>query len=352
MSDLLNDPDRRRLCELLPEDGTSGPWTVSDIRLDRLRVMGNDRARALRLSVRLSLVGTAPEQQHHLCLCLDSDRWACAQPGPPVHVPDGHGPVVPGEPDTRLTYSISDMRVSDVPEEQNRFWMKYIYPEVAHSGLVPDGGRDDSLGDEILQRLSDWIGQTLRVDHVGGAVDCALTGPAGFFGPVEHQLLERSGQLDLEVDATRLAALDNDEDTGGEGTTFLTLYGERHGRWLLHRRTALVRKARRRENPPPTRFQCDVQVADSADEMITLAGLGDLQKRLFARADILPSARLQEDTPTEPAKEPTSLDVSAIPERSRRYVQALVGMAQQGQLTSGDLDVILRLARHVGRRKP
>jgi hypothetical protein len=41
------------------------------------------------------------------------------------------------------------------------------------------------------------------------------------------------------------------------------------------------------------------------------------------------------------------VDLSAVPERSRRYVVAIVELAKKGRLSQINLDVLLRIARQL-----
>jgi hypothetical protein len=195
---------------------------------------------------------------------------------------------------------------------------------------------------------------TLGVDTVGGALRCAESGPAGVFGTVESRVLERTGQADLAFDGTLLAEASDAKEQGGDPTCLLALYGERHGAWVLHRRRLQPRKVRRPNDPAlPPLYSCEVLVADNAEDLVALAGLGTAEKRLFQKADILPHETLAgyhaEKARKGAEAPPQAVDLGKVAARPRLQLLAIVALVREGKLNPVDLDLLLRLARQLSK---
>jgi len=329
---------------LLSEQG----WRVGYMALERLAVEGDERARRLRLWVDVVLSGDVPGQQVQLRLNVCSDAWAPESRLPPIHVREAFEPEVAANPSAPLGYRISGVTRVEAALTTGAFWLKCLLQDVDAGTSGPPDAPEGHWRDDLPASLARWLAQTLRVDTVGGAVSCAMSGPVGRFGAVSRRVLERTGQADLEVDVTVLGEADDTSETGGDGTRFLALYGERHGAWLLHRRVAEPRRLRRADSGSQAPFQSDVLVADSAESLMRLAGLGSVEKRLFREAGILNNATLLEDDAE--ARVPHWIDVGSLPDRTRAGLSTIVSLANRGKLGAADIDLIARIARYLSGR--
>lgn len=204
----------------------------------------------------------------------------------------------------------------------------------------------------LRRALVEWIRGGAKIGTVPGALEWLEKGPVGHFGPVEPRVLSRSGQADLSADVTPLGEANDTSDAEGDGSCFLSLYGDRHGLLLLHRSAvAAGRTSAKQTQRAPHR---EVLVARSADELIAAAGLGVVEKRLFRAAGLLDPVPLWTEMGREgdPAATPdptTVLDLAELPDRSRQAFKAIHAFAQQGKLGAADIDLLLKMARHLAR---
>lgn len=332
------------IAELLPDHG----WRIGYMALERLAVEGDERARRLRLWVDVVLSGGVPGQQAQLRLNVCSDAWVPESRLPPIHVREAFEPEVAANPSAPLGYRISGVTRVEAALTTGAFWLKCLLQDVDAGTSGPLEAPVGHWREDLRESLARWLTQTLRVDTVGGAVSCAMSGPVGRFGAVSRKVLERSGQADLEVDVTVLGEADDTPETGGDGTRFLALYGERHGAWLLHRRVAEARKLRRADSGSQAALQSDVLVADSAESLMRLAGFGAVEKRLFREAGILKNATLLEEG--SEAWAPHWIDLGSLPDRTRVALSSIVSLASRGKLGAADIDLIARVARYLSSR--
>lgn len=308
-------------------------WRVVHLAPEALEVEGRGDLRRLRLRVVVYLA--AGDAVTELRLRLTGDAWK-----PPHPMPPGCGDlpveVAQARPDG-LAYAPDELAARPA---ESAGWLGYLASE--DEADLPD---DAALGERVAMALSHWLVNALAIDTPEGAWVFAMNGPVGYFGPVEPCVLERSNQADLAVDVTRLAEAD-DRDLMEEGGYFLTLYGERHGLWLLHRRQAVIAKSPRKSVPGS--LNCEVLVAESAAALIAIAGMGRVEKRLFHAAGVLPHATLWGASPGT-ADPTTALDLAGLAERPRRHLQDIAALAWQGKLAAADIDLLFRTARHLAR---
>jgi hypothetical protein len=304
------------------------------------------------------LLGSSPEEQSPLRLRLLSDSWSQASAWPPRQLQAELQPSLAGQPREALNYQVSEVEPREDTGKGEGFWQAYLQPgaPAALPGPSSDSGALDTARDEdLLESLVHWLTETLRVDTVGGALRCVEFGDVGVFGPVKRRVLERSGSADMEVEATLLGEASDAEDPGAQATLILELYGDRYGAWLLQRRRLLAANRRRPQGEAVAAYQCDVLVADSVEDLVQSAGLGPIEKQLFQAAGLLPNESFYEhyrqssdaldDGGAVPAA--ANVDLSKLPDRSQRYVQALLALAVTGKLSHADLDLLLRVARQL-----
>lgn len=329
---------------LLPDEG----WRIGDMALERLVVEGNEHARRLRLWVDVALSGGAPTRQVQLRLTVCSEAWAADSRLPPVHVREIFEPEVAADASVPLGYWITGLTRVEPATATGAFWLKYLFKDADGGPVDREEAPEGHWRDDLPESLAVWLAETLRVGTVGGAISCAMSGPAGRFGVVSRRVLERTGQADLEVDVTPLGEADDRPETDGDGTRYLSLYGERHGSWLLHRRIAEQRKVRRANSASQVPLKTDVLVADSAESLVRLAGLGPVEKRLFREAGVLKNATLLEENPEAAA--PHWIDLGSLPDRTRAGLSGIAALATRGKLGPADVDLLARIARYLSGR--
>ncbi|MCG6659761.1 hypothetical protein HOP52_18590 [Halomonas campisalis] len=343
----------------LPDAWDSPNWRVGHIAAAKLSVEGNARLRRLRIGVELFLLAEGDAAPCRLRGELVSASWSPLAPLPPVQQRlEGETPDLPAVASVPLPFTFAGLG-APVRVSGERSWLQYLHPIKAMVGAADSASEPMPLAESLQLALAEWLTHDFPVATLGEAIDTAMCGPVGHFGPLESRVLERSGQSDLAIEATWLGEVDNAAEQGGRATLALTLYGERFGAWVLHRRGMQPVKARpKQESGPAPVFAHEVLVADTADALIEQAGLGPVEKRLFQQVGILPHARLwqQVDEPEggEPAdeadpKSAMTLDLSALPDRGRRHLQAIAGLVRQGKLGPSDIDLLLKLARQLSR---
>ena len=343
-----------------------------------LRVVGHTHARQLIIDVELMLFGdgtASPNGGHppawRLRGQLVSSAWVPQHTVPPV-----------GQQDEAIDASITDVTTASAAEvtytvtltqpplqiKGDTAWLKYLPPSTAGEAEQGETANDITLTDKLCHAFSDWLTETLPVSTVEAACETACHGPVGHFGAVEPYVLERSGQADLAVDATLLGRADDSPNTGSEPTTQLFLYGERFGTWLLHRQRTQILKPPHKDAPAPKQVTSEVVIAPTADALIQQCDLTPTEKRLFQQVGILPPATLwpaqdivtpQEATPDNTvittdgtASAPsTALDLSGVPDRPRKHLQAITQLAEQGKLDATDTDLLLKTARQLSKAK-
>lgn len=332
-----------------------GPWRLRNITAVRALMEPEDAQRRLRLWADVQLLGRA-ESRACLQVELCSEPWQVVAPGegsssaPAASIEGvGVGPVQ-AQP---LAYCIAGIRATDGTGAG--FWQQYLTPGQVQVPAATRQVSADDLGEVLRAALARWLGRTLAVTTVSAASEFADSGSVGAFGTVQGRVLERTAAADLAVDVTPLGEVTDADDHEGVAHARMALYGERHGRWLLHRCVAQPRKPRRNEAVLQPLYQCEVLVAESAAELVAMAGLGQLEKRLFQAAGVLPHATLADPTTSEANEEgatPQQLDISRVPDRSRRFLQAIAALAQPGGgLDATDLDVLLRVGRQIARQR-
>ncbi|WP_404298467.1 hypothetical protein [Halomonas sp.] len=344
------------LAVALPDAGTTRHWQVGHIAPMSLRVEGNKQARRLLLVVDIYLMSVEEAAPLKLRGQLVSAAWSPLASMPPAHQLADIVPEVAPVAKARLDVTLAAMS-QPIPISDERSWLQFLSPAKAMATHDEEASVSAPLVESLPQALKEWLTHVLPATTVAEAIDLALHGPVGYFGPVEPRVLERSGQADLAVDATWLGEADNGAQQGGQTTSILTLYGERHGNWLLHRRNALPTKARNKQETPPLSWTCEVLVTASAKQLVELAGLGTLEKRLFQQAGVLPHARLwpdgedcesDRDAGADVAGS-TFLDLSQLADRPRRHLQAIVSLAQEDKLSPQAIDLLLRVARQLAK---
>lgn len=354
-----------RLRASLPDAWDSPNWRVGYISPASLTVEGNDRLRRLRIGVEFFLLAHEEATPCRLRGELVSSSWSPLAPLPPVqqHLA-GEAPDLPDDVSCPLSYVLAGLG-APVRVNGDQSWLKYLHPIQAMAGSTEVACEPLPLAEALPEALAEWLTNDFPVATLGAAIDTAMRGPVGHFGPLESHVLERSGQQDLAIEATWLGEVDNAVEQGGQASLSLTLFGERFGAWVLCRRSMQPVKARPKQEPaPPPLFTHEVLVAETGDALIEQAGLGPLEKRLFQQVGILPHARLwheaddseevelaDESRAAEAGKlkPDTSLDLSAVPDRGRRHLQAIAALARQGKLAPSDTDLLLKLARQLSR---
>jgi len=327
-----------------------------------LSLAGHSQARQLTLVVDI-VITDADQRAYRLRGQLTSEAWAPLGDFPPVgKVRRALMPSVPAEATAPLAYTFK-AETPPVPITGDPYWLKYLYPQLnetktASNTLDASATTAASVVTALLHALSDWLTEAFPLATVGEAITMACHGPVGYFGSVDSYVLERTGQADLAIEATLLAQIDDTRITGKEPTTSLRLYGERFGLWLLHRQT--VKPVRPHVKNTALVMTCEVLMADTAAALIQIAGLGSLEKRLFQQAGILHHATLWQDAHQQAspaaagiatdARTPQQLDISQVADRSRRYLQTLVALVQQGKLDTTDLDLLLKTARQLSKK--
>jgi len=320
--------------ETIAEEGNN-LWRVRNMTLATVALEHDAGVAHLRLNVDVWLGGKAAETQLKLRVALASKPWE-----------EG---AASSDPEQPLEYRVESLQPVATSAAGEGRWQQYLTPGSSPAPADLARAPADTLRQELLLVLERWLAHNLVVNTVAGARRCALSGSVGQHGPLQRKVLERSGQADLEVDVTAFGEVSDASERGGSPGTILALYGERHGRWLLHRRVAQPQKVRRNEPELPQQFSCTVLIASDIDALIKLAGLNPLEKRLFQSAGFLPHATLPEPAAAEPspADTPQTIDVSKVADRARAYLQAIAALAQTGKLNVGDMDLLLKLARHL-----
>jgi len=352
---------RQRLSEAAAQLPPALHWRLDHLAAQHLRLHSDGQA--CRLQLRLTAYLQAPDTQRYAQIDLDllSTPWLPTRTLPPPVV--GNTPLptpVEAAGHATLSYSLERAAPGSADNGANGSWLRYLgtpHPDSSASAGLP-------LWQQLEPAVAHWLEHTGAVQTVAGAEAAAFEGPLGYFGPLEAHLLERTGQLDLTVDATLLASADDAHETGGEPTTTLALYGERFGVWLLNRRSVKVLKAARRGAPAVQQWLSEVVVAESVEALLAQTGLGTVEKRLFRQAGLLQAEPLWPSRQSETtagsteaadsapaAAAATTLDLSAVPDRPRRYLQAIVALAQQGKLDATDMDLLLRTARQLARAR-
>ncbi|MFT7286674.1 MAG: hypothetical protein ACI87W_000783 [Halieaceae bacterium] len=358
----LSFADERLAAEAQPGSGANRPWRVSNMELAKLVLEGDTRARRLCLWVDVLLLGSTPDEQAPLRLTLTSDAWSHGDAWPPCALQTALAPCLTGLPGELLSYTVSEVVPRDIAGPGEGFWHAYLESGAGASLGAPAASpqhTDVAQATDLLGALAAWMTETLGVHTVGGALRCVEFGEVGFFGPVTHRVLERSGGADLAADLSPLGEASDAPEPGVEASLRLELYGDRHGAWLLQRRRLVPQNKRRNEPGSTPLYDCDVLLAESAADLLQQAGLGRTEKKLFRAAGLLSHETLR-DFYAQRAESAdgaeggegaaaASVDLSTVPERSRRYVQALLVLAQSGKLSAPDLDVLLRTARQLAR---
>lgn len=327
-----------------------------------LSIEGNEHARRLVLAFECYLY---PTQRAAVRLKgrLISQSWAPLLPLPPVGraVPDLKPELDGSHPEVELAFTL-DLTPSSPTAVETYQWMKFLQPlhrdddiEQASPALPPP--------EALTTALQHWLHRRFGLSTLSQAIDIARQGAFGQFGAVEPVVLPRSEQPDLQLDATLLGRTDNSHEVEGAHlpVVSLALYGERYGRWVLHRRTLHPLKAIPK-NIALSRIRDEVIVTDSSDSLLQQVGLDDTAKRLFQLCGLLPHTTLWYDDPamqTEMSDEPAegasapvpAPNLSALPDKARRQLQAILSLAQTGTLDSSDIEILWRNARHLGRRK-
>ncbi|TQE92852.1 MAG: hypothetical protein FKY71_18920 [Spiribacter salinus] len=347
----------------------------------KLQVAGHAQARQLLIDIELIVFGVSP------ALSDDSGSYRPAwrlqgQLASTAWIPSSSWPPV-SQPDETIEAAITDVAEASAVDlayqltltqppiqiKEDTAWLKYLPPgparEADHGNIV-DG---TTLTDKLCDALNDWLTETFPVSTVEATGETACHGSVGHFGPVEPYVLERSGQADLAVDATLLGRADDSPNTGSEPTTQLFLYGERFGTWVLHRQRTQILKPPHKDAPAPKQVTSEVVIAPTADALIQQCDLTPTEKRLFEQVGILPPATLwpaqgiatpQEATPDintvitsdGTASAPsTALDLSGVPDRPRKHLQAITQLAEQGKLDATDTDLLLKTARQLSKAK-
>lgn len=352
--------------------------TIGPIAPVALKVSGHDRAPRLILQVELILIGecsagrdtsTCPAWRLHATLA--SDCWAVERSLPPVGQPDDTLEVSESSTstgrDAALGYTVA-LSQPPMAIKGDSGWLQYLPQEMAHAPGASRKGDSATLAERLADVLSTWLTESFPVTTVESACEAACHGPVGHFGPVEAYVLERSGQADLAVDATLLGHSDDRDEAGGEPTTLLSLYGERFGTWLLHRQRIQYLKPPRKDAPVPRQVTAEVVIAPTADALMAQCALTTAEKRLFQQAGILPHATLwpAQDNPVPEDREDetpgsresgstappsTALDLSRVPDRLRKHLQAITQLAEQGKLDATDTDLLLKTARQFSKAK-
>lgn len=225
------------LAAALPDAGATPHWQVGHIAPASLTVEGNKQARRLLLAVDVYLVSVEEALPVRLRGQLVSAAWAPLAPMPPVQQPADIAPGVAPASTARLNVTLAAMS-QPIRVSGERSWLQFLHPVKAMATSDEEASASTPLVESLPRALTEWLTHTFPMTTVGEAIDLSLHGPVGRFGPVEPRVLERSGQADIAVDATWQGEADNASQQGGQATTLLSLYGERHGTWLLHRRTA------------------------------------------------------------------------------------------------------------------
>lgn len=335
-----------------------GPkWQLEHIALSRLRSAEQSSMRYLILHVDVFLLDLTSQRHAQLCLTLSSDAWQPTHPLPSAPVDESAPDITPCR-DSSLRYRLRSVVAKPQAHPRATAWLHYMHLPSKH-----DACGQETVSQYISLQIGNWLQNSLNVTSVAGAEAALLTGAVGYFGPVEAYVLERSAQADLAVDATLLGSADDADENGGEPAVFLTLYGERFGHWLLHRRTVKVVKPTRKDLPPTHHWHSSVVIANTSDMLIAQCELTASEKRLFQSAGLLPHATLwphesnispgnvQESasTQTEPAVASTALNLSDVADRPRRHLLALVQLVQQGKLDATDTDLLLKTARQLSK---
>lgn len=334
--------------------------SVGPIAPVSLRIEGNAQARRVSLIVDMYLVAddtTAWRLRGQLL----SEAWAPLGPLPPVGRCQAElAPTVMEGATAALSYTLA-VHAPPLRTRGDQQWLKYLQPQTMLT--TAEEATPDPLEEMIRRALQAWLTHSFPVATVGEAIEASRHGPIGHFGPVESRVLERSGQADLAVDATFLGEADDTAEQGGKATFTLTLYGERFGRWLLHRRTTRpVKNPPKNASVPPCLLVHEVVIAEGAEQLIDQAGLGAVEKRLFQRVNILPHATLWPDCDAQSSEASatesssatattTELNLSGVPDRPRRHLQAIALLAQQGRLDATDVDLLLKTARQLSKIK-
>jgi hypothetical protein len=344
------DPDP--LGFLPAETGRSRGWEVAQLTLARRIVKGGAHSRRLCLWLDALLSGRSPGDELPIRLYLESDAWPHEGCWPPFQEAETTTAAPPCAGCQPLAYRIDRITRRESPRSDEGFWQKMIRGE-SRAPEQAIGVAARPLTDSLLEAVTLQLA-ALDVGTVGGALEFIDSGSVGCHGPVARQLLERSGQADLAIDATRIAEADDAADHGGEAQLLLALYGDRHGAWVLHRRRLQPRKVRRNDQAPEPIYSCDVILADSAAELRELAGMGRTEKELYQRADILPTEDLRahylpDDTGADAGARGQSVELAQLDPRSRRYMDAIALLARDKRLTAVDLDTLLRVARQMAR---
>lgn len=349
----------------LPDTWESPGWRVGHIAPVRLSVEGNAALRRLRIGVDLYLIAEGDTLPVRLRGQLVSTSWAPLAALPPVlqSIP-GETPDSPAVATGPLTYRLSRLG-APVRVSGERSWLQYLYPASALATSQEPASEPAPLVESLRLALCEWLTHDFPVATVGEAIETAMQGPVGHFGPLDSRVLERSGQSDLAVEATWLGEADNTAEQGGRPTLGLTLYGERFGTWLLHRCSMQAVKARPKQEPAPSPlYHHEVLMAETSSALMEQAGLGPVEKRLFQQAGLLPHARLWQGVESDASAEQgaegsrqedppagdTALDLSGVPDRPRRHLQAIATLAGQGKLGPVETDLLLKLARQLSRR--
>ena len=343
---VMHDP--QQLKSVLDELPAGVSWQLGQLQPQRLVVEGDEQTRRLSLSLSIYLAGENPDQHVKLAVQMYSDPWTYQEPFPPVTC---HRPLPPlASSPGGLGFHVDTLTLH--MSHDGAGWLRYLTLPMAmrsrRSAHVP-------LDEQIVGAIRQWLSDT-RIDTPAGANSYVLYGPIGYFGPVEPRLLERTGQTDLMVDATLLGEDCDNSCSDQQPSLTLTLYGERHGLWLLNRRTALPIKVRPKEPPPAViPMQSEVIVAHDAAELIATVGLGPVEKRLFQGAELLQPERLWSaeqvgEQVQEQAELSAMLDLGKLPPRSRRHLQSIATLALHGRLSNVDIDLLLRTAQHLSAR--
>lgn len=352
------------LDERMPPGWKTTTWTIGPVAPMTLTVVGNARARQLIIAVELMLIGSVTETPAwRLRGQLVSNAWVPTGALPPVVRPDDSLTATsPNSSDAELDYSFT-LTQSPVRVSGAAAWLKYLQPATPSVARAPD---THSVGPPTLttalpRALQDWLTDSFPAATVAAACETACHGPVGHFGPVESYVLERSGQADLAIEATLLGSTDDALETGGEASTSLSLYGERFGLWLLQRRSVKVLKLLRQGARALRQAHSMVAIAHTAEALIAQSELSPMEKRLFQAVGILPHATLWSKAPATGANAEnasasesaavTTLDLSDVPDRSRRHLQAITQLAQQGKLDATDTDLLLKTARQMSKVK-
>ncbi|MFP4263539.1 MAG: hypothetical protein ACLFRS_09290 [Halomonas sp.] len=352
----LSADDLLRLEDILHKLRSPARWQIEHLVLQKLQREGDAQTCRLGLWVSVYLHERQEDQRAQLDLQLTSTPWQ-----PPVELSASVGDVPsdtgsawsPELLQAEVYYSLGDLRLRPEGHPRAVGWLPFVEMPSAWRRAAD---RQQTLSSQLEVALRVWLHDVLSLSTVAGIQEALLSGPVGHFGPLETCLLERSGQADLAVDATLLGSADDSDLCVGEATTFLDLYGERFGLWLLHRRTCKLLKPPRKDAPAPRQWHCSVLVGHTAEALIAQTELTETEKHLFQSAGILPHATLWPSRPSaersgqdSTSRQSTLLDLSHVPDRPRRHLQAIAQLAQQRRLDASDIELLLKMARQLGK---